>query len=347
MFSLDASKAFDIVDHATLLSLLLSKRVPLCFVNIMIDWYSKLYIVVIWNDAESAVLHVRSGVRQGGVLSPILFNFYVNSLVCHLKNSDLGCHIHDLYLGCILYADDILLLSASVCMLQKMIDICVSVSQDLLLTFNSSKSHCISIGPNKGNHIARLELNNIKLEWTSKLKYLGTYLVSGSTFSICLDSVRQKYFAAANALNAHCKYVAEPVKLNLFESYCLPILMYGIDCVNLSPHQTNELNVCWNNAYRKIFGLKRYESVKTLIYFMQRIDFLRLYDLKRLIFLNKLYFNQHGITSKLLQLFLTFDDIWHLYSNYGLHVRSKPSAIKDSVYRSFETVAMSRLLLDN
>ena len=61
--SLDASKAFDKVNHAKLFSLLLTRKVPLCFINIMIDWYSKLYSVVRWNGAESAALHVKSGVR--------------------------------------------------------------------------------------------------------------------------------------------------------------------------------------------------------------------------------------------------------------------------------------------
>ena len=48
------------------------------------------------------------------------------------------------------------------------------------------------------------------------------------SFSVCLDTVRQKYFAAVNAPNAHCKHVSEPVKVHLFESHCLPILLYQI-----------------------------------------------------------------------------------------------------------------------
>ena len=36
--SLDASKAFDKVDHKKLFSLLIAKKVPMCFVNTMIDW---------------------------------------------------------------------------------------------------------------------------------------------------------------------------------------------------------------------------------------------------------------------------------------------------------------------
>jgi len=52
--SLDASKALGKVNHARLFSLLLSKNVPLCFVRVMFDWYSKLSCVIRWNNAESS-----------------------------------------------------------------------------------------------------------------------------------------------------------------------------------------------------------------------------------------------------------------------------------------------------
>ena len=53
------------------------------------------------------------GVRQGGVLSPVLFAIYVDDIIVELKSSQEGCSIGGLYLGCVMYADDLLLLSAS------------------------------------------------------------------------------------------------------------------------------------------------------------------------------------------------------------------------------------------
>ena len=48
-----------------------------------------------------------------------------------LEITDIGCHIWQTYVGCIVYADDIILLSASVCRLQKMIDTCVKKGEEL------------------------------------------------------------------------------------------------------------------------------------------------------------------------------------------------------------------------
>jgi len=76
-------------------------------------------------------ISVRCGIRQGGILSPLLFNIYIDSLIHALTVSDLGCHLRDVYVGCTAYADDIILLSASLVNLQKMIDICFAQGSNL------------------------------------------------------------------------------------------------------------------------------------------------------------------------------------------------------------------------
>ena len=53
-------------------------------------------------------ISVRSGVRQGGILSLLLFNIYIDSVIHTLRVSDLGCRLGDVYVGCIAYADDII-----------------------------------------------------------------------------------------------------------------------------------------------------------------------------------------------------------------------------------------------
>jgi len=59
-----------------------------------------------------------SGVRQGGVLSPVLFS---EDLITDLKLPRYGENIGNIFAGCLLYADDIVLLSPTCRVLQKLI----------------------------------------------------------------------------------------------------------------------------------------------------------------------------------------------------------------------------------
>jgi len=111
---LDASKAFDRVNHVKLFNKEIDRGLRGNIVKILIDWYGKVYYTVKWNECFSRCVIVKSGIRLGGILSPLLFNIYIDSLILGLKSSGLGCHMRGLYLGCIAYADDLLLLSGSV-----------------------------------------------------------------------------------------------------------------------------------------------------------------------------------------------------------------------------------------
>ncbi len=64
MAAIDASKAFDRINHKILLTKLKQRNVPSCFINTLASWYSKLYSVIRWNCTFSEKFKVSYGVRQ-------------------------------------------------------------------------------------------------------------------------------------------------------------------------------------------------------------------------------------------------------------------------------------------
>ncbi len=68
---LDASKAFDLVDHDILFKKLIARNMPLVITRVLLAWYRDQRMYVRWNNTLSQPFPVSNGVRQGGVLSPI------------------------------------------------------------------------------------------------------------------------------------------------------------------------------------------------------------------------------------------------------------------------------------
>ena len=56
-------------------------------------------MAVRWNNEYSDSFGVSNGVKQGGVLSPILFCIYIDNLLMSLKNNDIGCHVGSHFCG--------------------------------------------------------------------------------------------------------------------------------------------------------------------------------------------------------------------------------------------------------
>ena len=84
---LDVSKAFDKVLHNGLFKKFLDRNVPACLVLLLKYWYGNLQCAVRWCNVLGNWFPILSGVRQGGVLSPVMFSIYIDDLITDLKQS--------------------------------------------------------------------------------------------------------------------------------------------------------------------------------------------------------------------------------------------------------------------
>jgi len=271
--SLDIRKAFDRVNHLKLFESLKNTGLPSCILIILINWYSKLTVAVRWKNALSTSFGVSCGVRQGNSLSPSIFNVFMDLFIFKLRALSAGCCIGDHFLGCFLYADDVILLSASVSGLQNMLNCCSDVSRELLLSFNCAKSCCFAIGPGSKFDISDMSLGNDNIAWCNTFRYLGVTFIAGRKLCVNTDLIKQHFFVAVNSILGHSYNLDELIRLKLLESYCLPIIQYSSCALKLSNTQSNELNAAWNSVYRRIFRFRKYDSVRAVICGLERLDF--------------------------------------------------------------------------
>ena len=108
---LDASKTFDRIEYRKLFYMLIARKLPPLVIRLLIDLYTKQSMNVRWNNANSANFDISNGVKQGGVLSPILFCIHMDNLLTALKDNGTGCHVGTHYCRSFACADDIILLS--------------------------------------------------------------------------------------------------------------------------------------------------------------------------------------------------------------------------------------------
>ena len=123
-YFLDARKAFDRVCYSELFNILLDKKVCPRIVQLLCYMYLNQACCVKWNSKNSSDFTVSNGVKQGAVISPILFSAYMDILFKQLKHNGIGCHIGPVYAGAFGYADDVALVAPSLYSLKCMIATC-------------------------------------------------------------------------------------------------------------------------------------------------------------------------------------------------------------------------------
>jgi len=93
-----------------------------------------------WSGIVSRPFCVKNGVRQGGIISPILFCVYLDGLRLQLRNSGIGYYIGNFFVGALAYADDLALLAPSASAYAKQFSIVFNAAKSASLLVTSNKS---------------------------------------------------------------------------------------------------------------------------------------------------------------------------------------------------------------
>jgi len=83
-----------------------------------------------------------NGVKQTGVLSPILYFVYIDDLLLALFNSGVGCYIGNNFVGTLICANYVVLIaSTTATAMRKLLSICGEYASEYCISFNVSKSN--------------------------------------------------------------------------------------------------------------------------------------------------------------------------------------------------------------
>jgi exonuclease III len=255
---LDASKAFDRVNHWTLYRKLLDRGVPIFIVRLLQKWYETQLFCIRWGGFTSTCFSVTNGVRQGGVMSPVLFNVYMDDLNKLLADSGVGCNIGGVFINNFSFADDMSLVCPSIAALRKLISICENYAEQHNVVYNANKTVCMCFesGRVKFEMLPPIYLCGEKLNFVQTCTYLGHIIQADRKDN---SDIRRQYRALcvrSNMLLRRFAICSNEVKALLFTSYCNN-LYCGALWSNYSKADLQSLNVCYNNAYRWLISQPR------------------------------------------------------------------------------------------
>ena len=261
---LDCSKAFDRISHYGLFIKLMERGIPLCLLLIIIYWHLNMTCRAKWGSALSKYFPVPLGTKQGGISSPKFFSVYIDDMIKILRDNGIGCHLLDLFVACIMFADDLALLAPTRSSLQKMINLCDDYCKKFCLTFNTKKSKSMVFGNDYNYLFPPLILNGDVMEYVEEYRYLGTTIKCGLEMSFSARTDLTSFFRATNSILNVLNNAHEQTLVSLLYTNCVPILSYACAVKEYSASEMSNCNIAMNNAFRKIFGFKEWESIRVI-----------------------------------------------------------------------------------
>ena len=227
---IDLKKAFDTVWHEGLLLKLQKAGINGKMYSILKSMYNGSFSRVKCKKVSSESISIKQGVHQGSVLSPLLFNIFINDIGDDLFTDDAPI-LHDSRVSHLLYADDLVLLSTSEIGLQRNIDRVNKFCENWGLAINIDKSKIMVFSKNgcDTRDKFRFNLKGDEIEYVNQYKYLGVNFSNTGKFSLAEKNLSLKANRALFSIKQSIfdKDVRPSVILNIFERLVKPIALYG------------------------------------------------------------------------------------------------------------------------
>uniref|UniRef100_A0A8D8SJ40 Craniofacial development protein 2 n=2 Tax=Cacopsylla melanoneura TaxID=428564 RepID=A0A8D8SJ40_9HEMI len=281
---LDYNKAFDKVRHGLLISILKDENIDSRDIQIIKNLYFNQKAEIRVQSITSKDLAIKRGVRQGCVLSPLLFNVYSERIMTKaLEEERGGININGRPVNNIRYADDTVLLAETMEDLQRMLNNVIQASEESGLTLNTKKTKYMIVAKT-ATPPEDLYAGREKLEKVDAYNYLGSRVTCTADYlteiKIRIEKARAAFLKMRTVLTA--RDLSINLRTRLLKCYVFPVLLYGVEAWTLNKECERKLQAFEMWSYRRILRIPwtdRVTNIEVLNRMGKEVEVL--YDIKR------------------------------------------------------------------
>jgi len=258
---IDPKKAYDSVRREVLYNILIEFGTPMILVSLikmcLTETYSRVQVCKNLTD----MFLIRSGLKQGYALLPLLFNFAVEYAIKRVQVNQDGLKLNGAH-QLLVYADDVNIVGGSIHTLRENTEALIVASKEMGLEVNVDKTKymVMSQDQNAGQSHS-MNTDNSSFERVEEFKYLGTTLTNPNSIQeevkSRLNSGNTCYHLVQNLWSS--SFLSKNLKIDIYRTIILLIVLYGCETWSLTLKEERSLGVFENRVLRRIFGPKKDE----------------------------------------------------------------------------------------
>ena len=140
--------------------------------------------------------------RQGGILSPFLFNVYMDELSTIFNQYSICCIVGGKLVNHLMYADDLVLIYPSSQGIQRLLDVCYEfgLANDIRYNGEKSATMCCKSKCMNDVKVPTFKLGSVPIENANKVKYLGHIITADMTDDADIARQNKSLYAQGNTL---------------------------------------------------------------------------------------------------------------------------------------------------